>query len=73
MGITMSEKLITEMSAEEFAEGIETFITRETRRVGEVDALPLFTVRQSSEAQHKPTNLSQGAKGWPGCPDVLAP
>ena len=38
---TMSEKLITEMSAEEFAEVIETFITRETQRVGEVDA-PLF-------------------------------
>ena len=37
----MSEKLITEMSAEEFAEVIETFITRETQRVGEVDA-PLF-------------------------------
>lgn len=37
----MSEKLITEMSAEEFDEVIETFITRETQRVGEVDA-PLF-------------------------------
>lgn len=37
----MSEKLITEMSAEEFDEVIETFIMRETRRVGEVDA-PLF-------------------------------
>lgn len=37
----MSEKLITEMSAEEFAEIIETFITRETQRMGEVDA-PLF-------------------------------
>lgn len=37
----MSEKLITEMSAEEFAEVIETFIARETQRVGEVDA-PLF-------------------------------
>ena len=37
----MSEKLITEMSAEEFEEVIETFITRETQRVGEVDG-PLF-------------------------------
>lgn len=37
----MSEKLITEMSAEEFDEVIETFITRETQRVGEIDA-PLF-------------------------------
>jgi len=38
---TMGEKLITEMSAEEFDEVIESFITRETQRVGEVDA-PLF-------------------------------
>ncbi|MEZ4737416.1 MAG: hypothetical protein R3E79_60845 [Caldilineaceae bacterium] len=37
----MNEKLITEMSAKEFDEVIETFITRETQRLGEVDA-PLF-------------------------------
>lgn len=37
----MSDKLITEMSTEEFDEVIETFITRETQRVGEIDA-PLF-------------------------------
>jgi hypothetical protein len=41
MGITMSEKLITEMSTEELAEVIETFITHETQRVGEINA-PLF-------------------------------
>ena len=38
----MSNKLITEMSSEEFAQIIDAFITRETRSIGEVETLLFY-------------------------------